>query len=279
MPLFDLDTDDAELMELWHEQTRYHRGAIGRRSRIIQRFLSDPATIQTAARGWPVVAGEKLIALPPARLPDSRLSDVCANRESARRGQLAGELTLGDLATLLTVAVRSHRHKPSTQAPDVIYNFRPYPSPGALYPCEIFVIPAAVTGLGGHPHRYDPVRHVLVDFGCGSGRFQATETDACDTAPPCTIIIAAVLDRVTRKYGPRGYRLACLEAGHIGQNLILAATALDLPSLVYSAFYDVEVEQWLGLDGLNEVVLSAVLIGGDPSKNTIRGDLNGNHQP
>lgn len=262
MPNLDLDNDDAELMELWHEQTRYYRGAIGRRSRIIQRYLSDPVTIQAAAQGWKIVAGEKIIALPAASLPDNSFSDVCAARESAKRAHLAGELGLGDLGTLLALAIRSHRQKPAAQAPHVLYNFRPYPSPGALYPCEIFVIPGAVAGLSHRPYRYDPVRHALIDFGCATGRFQATETDACETAPPCTIVIAGVLDRVTQKYGPRGYRLACLEAGHIGQNLILAATAMALPSLVYSAFYDVEVEQWLGLDGLNEVVLSAVLIGG-----------------
>ena len=259
---FDLDRDDAEHMEVFHEQTRNHRGAMGRRNRIIGRYLHDPRVVHLSTQGWDLLAGDRLVTLPETDLPTSAFTEVCEARQSTRRAQIEGAITLAELSALLAIAVRSVRFGVPKAAPDTKVHFRPYPSPGGLYPCELFIIPSAVDGLVDRPYRYDAVRHALIDFGGQRGRFQAVETDNCPNPPPIAFVIVGVLDRATGKYGPRGYRLACLEAGHLGQNLVLAATALGLPNLVYASYFDAEIEQWLGMDGLNEVVLSTILLGG-----------------
>jgi len=266
----DLAGDDRELMEIWHEQTRNYRGAMGRKSRIIDHYLNDPVTIRRAASDWPLSAGDRVIDLPAPQRPSGTLVDICRERRSASRAELKGSIPLSTLSDLLGLALSSTRQRPSAIVPDAVFAFRPYPSAGALYPCEIFVVPGAIEGLPPQPFRYCARNHTLVDFGCPRGRFQAVETISDPETPPCAIVIAGVLDRVTSKYGPRGYRFACLEAGHISQNILLAASALGLSSLTYGSFYDNEIEKWLDLDGMNEVVLSVILLGGAekaPSRN------------
>jgi SagB-type dehydrogenase family enzyme len=64
------------------------------------------------------------------------------------------------------------------------------------------------------------------------------------------------------KYGLRGYRFALLEAGHVVQNLVLAATALRLPTLPLGGWYDRRVDALVGADGLDEATVYVVLVGG-----------------
>jgi SagB-type dehydrogenase family enzyme len=52
-----------------------------------------------------------------------------------------------------------------------------------------------------------------------------------------------------------------LEAGHIAQNLALAATCVGLGSCQIGAFFDDEVNQILGVDGVEESVIYLSVIG------------------
>ena len=61
------------------------------------------------------------------------------------------------------------------------------------------------------------------------------------------VVITAVYERTTVKYGERGTRYVLLEAGHAAQNLCLQATAMDLGLVTVGAFYDEQVEEVLNL--------------------------------
>jgi SagB-type dehydrogenase family enzyme len=67
--------------------------------------------------------------------------------------------------------------------------------------------------------------------------------------------------RHERKYGQGGYRMLVAEAGHISQNLILAATALGLSARPFGGVFDALLNHDLGLEGLEEQFLLAVLVG------------------
>jgi SagB-type dehydrogenase family enzyme len=49
------------------------------------------------------------------------------------------------------------------------------------------------------------------------------------------------------KYGQRGYRHVLLDAGHVGQNLYLVATALGLGPTAIGGFFDRELGALLEL--------------------------------
>ena len=261
---FDLEAESRSLIELLHEQTRCHRRAGRRRSRIIGRFLWDPATILAATRLREPEPDEVIVRLPEPEPVTTDFAEVLATRVSAPRGSLTGPVGLSGLAALLHMAVRVNRTPKASAAPGATYRMRPYPSPGALYPGEIYVVASNVAGLRAGAYRYDAWRHCLIDSADHGAGFSAVETAEEYLPPACVLAVASVIDRATSKYGARGYRLALLEAGHICQNLTLCANALSINSLVYGSFYDAEFEQLLGIDGLNEIVLSSVLLGTAP---------------
>jgi len=64
------------------------------------------------------------------------------------------------------------------------------------------------------------------------------------------------------KYGLRGYRFALVEAGHVVQNVVLAAAALGLPALPVGGYYDCRLDALVGANGLDEASVYAVVLGG-----------------
>jgi SagB-type dehydrogenase family enzyme len=54
-------------------------------------------------------------------------------------------------------------------------------------------------------------------------------------------------ENAARLYGDRGYRYVHFEAGAIGQRMYLAAEALGLRATGIGAFFDEQVNQYLGL--------------------------------
>jgi SagB-type dehydrogenase family enzyme len=76
-----------------------------------------------------------------------------------------------------------------------------------------------------------------------------------------TFFWTAIFRRSMAKYGERGLRYLFLDAGHICQNLLLAAESLSCGGCPVAAFYDQEANALLGLDGRNEAVIYAASIG------------------
>ena len=62
-----------------------------------------------------------------------------------------------------------------------------------------------------------------------------------------TVVITAIPERTTWKYGQRGYRYVWLDAGHLGQNLYLVATAMGLGPVGIGGFFDRELDALLDL--------------------------------
>jgi SagB-type dehydrogenase family enzyme len=74
-------------------------------------------------------------------------------------------------------------------------------------------------------------------------------------------IWTGVLNRARWKYRERAVRYLFLDAGHICQNLMLAATALNLGVCPVGAFFDEEVESIVQVDEAEEVALYLAAVG------------------
>ena len=70
-----------------------------------------------------------------------------------------------------------------------------------------------------------------------------------------------MIDRCRVKYGERAFRYIFMDVGHICQNLYLAATAMGLGCCAIGAFFDDEVNQILGLDGMTESAIYIATVG------------------
>jgi len=181
----------------------------------------------------------------------------CLKRRRSQRHYQERALTWEELSALIwatqgiTLATRA-------------YLFRTAPSAGALYPVETYVAVHRVEDAdSGIWHLKVPdwslelikagdFRRPLVEA-CLSQSFMGTAAVA--------FIWTGILNRARWKYRERAVRYLFLDAGHICQNLMLAATALGLGCCPVGAFFDEEVERLVGVDGREEVALYLAAVG------------------
>jgi SagB-type dehydrogenase family enzyme len=128
--------------------------------------------------------------------------------------------------------------------------YRVAPSAGALYPLKVYMIVGNVEGLVAGAYRYEQKGHALIMVLQGDMRSRLADA-ALGQSPvrngAIDIVLTSVYNRITRKYGDRGIRYALIEIGHVGQNICLQATAMDLGSVCIGAFYDEQVRDLLKL--------------------------------
>jgi len=143
---------------------------------------------------------------------------------------------------------------------------RTAPSAGALYPLEVYVAAGNVQGLAPAIYKYRPGEHVLVKIKDGDIRADLADAavgQSCVKDGAIDVVVAAVYERTTKKYGERGIRYVHMEAGHAAENICLQASALGLGVVTVGAFYDERVEASVGMPD-NELPLYVVPVGRVP---------------
>jgi SagB-type dehydrogenase family enzyme len=140
---------------------------------------------------------------------------------------------------------------------------RSAPSAGGLYPCELLVVVGRADGIAPGVYRYLWRPHELERLKSGDYRRQvaraALNQSFVGQAPIC-VVIAAVFERTTRKYGLRGAeRYVGMDAGHMAQNVVLQSAAIGLGATTVGAFQDDEVARVLGMG--DEVPLYLIPVG------------------
>jgi len=166
-------------------------------------------------------------------------------------------LSLDDLSFLLWASTGVQRKEQG-------YEFRTVPSAGALYPIETYLIVNNVEDLEKALYHYNIEAHALEELKVGDFAEKiahaALEQKMCVKAP-VVLIWTAVFERSKWKYAQRAYRYVYLDAGHIAQNLALSAIGIGLGSCQIGAFFDDEINQILGVDGMDESVIYLSVVG------------------
>jgi SagB-type dehydrogenase family enzyme len=153
---------------------------------------------------------------------------------------------------------------------------RAYPSSGALYAVEIYPVVFRVEGMEEAVYHFRVLEETLERVrNIDRGRFVTAALPVereMVTNAAAMICLTGVFPRHERKYGQGGYRMMVAEAGHVSQNLILAATALGLSARPFGGVFDSLLNQELGLNDAEESFLLAVLVGhlaGSPGPSTV----------
>jgi len=197
------------------------------------------------------------IALPAVdRCGDMSLYEALLRRKSLRRF-LDTPIPLENLSSLLWTSG-------GIQRKEMGFAFRTVPSAGALYPVESYVIAARVAGLEQGVYHYQVKSHQLEelrlgDFSEATAR-AALGQEMCARAA-AVIVFTAVFGRTVWKYRQRGYRYVYIEAGHMAQNLSLACISMGLGCCHIGALFDNEVNEIIGVDGIQESVLYMSAVG------------------
>jgi SagB-type dehydrogenase family enzyme len=257
--------DEHNIVEIFHENTKYWPSSKLWLLQPILAFLNDPKVIERQSRGYNHDPSLKRITLSRVVNRDANFYDVLDSRRSVRK--FTGEpIALETLGSMLHAALAAKRTGTSQIQPKATFSFRSYPSGGALYPVEFYV----VLLLSDFPTpciaHYNPRAHELgvIDENVDRRAIEAAFTNPTELAGASMLVVAtAVFQRSTAKYNARGYRFTLLEAGHAMQNLCLAVSAHGLGGCLCGGYYDDALNKLIGADGVTESVVSVLVIGKD----------------
>ncbi|MEW6524865.1 MAG: SagB/ThcOx family dehydrogenase [Bacillota bacterium] len=212
----------------------------------------------------PLEAGKPLVELPRPghwQVPGADLALTITARVSVRH-YLEKPLSLEELAYLLwcTQGVKTVTARPVT--------LRTVPSAGARHPLETYLLVNNVEGVLPGVYRYAAIDHGLVQLTTGPGlgdQFaRACLNQRFVGLSAVAFFWAADAYRCIWRYGERGYRYMHLDAGHVCQNLYLAAMSIGCGCCAVGAYDDDAVNSLLGLDGEDNFVIYAAAVGKRP---------------
>lgn len=209
---------------------------------------------------WPEEA--ELIALPaPADLaiPPADLRQVIEQRRSVRHYDLDAPLSLEELSYLLwlTQGVKRLTKRPST--------LRTVPSAGARHAFETYLAVNRVSGLEPGLYRFIATRHALLRqeapsdltprlaLACGQQEHILQST--------VTFIWMAVGERMRFRYVERSLRYLFLDAGHVCQNLYLAAESIGCGVCAMGSFFEEQLNGLIGADGKDHFAIYLASVG------------------
>ena len=149
--------------------------------------------------------------------------------------------------------------------------FRPVPSGGARHSFELYFIARAVEGLKQGIYRYAPFEHV------GEKRAAVeliSEIDDCESKilelflgykgpenASVILLLSCVAYRSEWRYGTFAHRAMLIDLGHVGQNIMLSASAMGLGSCCYAAYDQDLCDRILCIDGYEEYTVYACTVG------------------
>jgi SagB-type dehydrogenase family enzyme len=194
--------------------------------------LGTEATVPSLAQ--PMESGRGEIKLPPNLSTSRSFGDVVRTRRSAldfKGGD--GSISLSQLATLLA----------STKEPF----FADFATARFVH---LYLYVHRVQGLAPGVYRYWQEHAELEKIKEGDQRLVAAALSLRqDLAGNACLAFSMIgdLENAARSYGDRGYRFVHFEAGAIGQRLYLASEAFGLRATGIGAFFDEEVNRYLGL--------------------------------
>lgn len=140
---------------------------------------------------------------------------------------------------------------------------RSAPSAGATFPLEVYLAVSNVKDANAGLYKYNPFNNTLKLLAEGDKRFDianAALKQGSIEKSAAIVILTAVYERTSVRYGNRTERYVNMEVGHAGQNIYLQAVSLGLGTVMIGAFNDEALKKVLSLPG-NEFPLAIYPLG------------------
>lgn len=139
---------------------------------------------------------------------------------------------------------------------------RAYPSGGARYPLEIYLLVLKGGEIKAGLYHYNVKHHILEilleDVNYKYLRY-LYQHDFVKRAS-CLIIITSIPARTVIKY-QQWQRFILLEAGHIGQNVYLVSEAMKLGCCAIGGWNETNMNELLDIDGKYEYIVHMIAVG------------------
>jgi SagB-type dehydrogenase family enzyme len=206
------------------------------------------------------------IALPrynSAKTVKTDLAECILDRVS-RRKYTAGSITLEELSFMLW-ATQGVKKTISAYSNRGTVTYRTVPSAGSRHPFETYLAINNVTGVKPGIYRYSALKHTLIF------QFQVNNIEEKLTAAavgqsftgeaPVVFFWACRPYMGEWRYKGESHKAMLLDAGHVCQNLYLAAESLNLGTVAIAAYSQSKVDDLLQLDGTDQFVVYLAPVG------------------
>ena len=199
-----------------------------------------------------------LVAPSEIKVQNKNLRECIEKRQSIREYS-EDFLSQNELSWLLwcTQGIKDDSEKQVT--------LRNVPSAGARHAFETYLLINRVEGLVAGLYRYIATKHKLLKIATTEDFTDKVQKAAYNQSmvkkSAVTFIWVAVPYRMTWRYGERGYRYLLLDAGHVCQNLYLAADNISSGVCAIAAYHDKMFNELLGLDGEEQFVIYLATLG------------------
>ena len=186
------------------------------------------------------------------------------NQRRSRRTYTPGSLTNEELSFLLWSTQGISRVEKDEKG-QIINQFRTVPSAGARHPFETYLAINRVDGIQAGVYRYLPVEHKLL-WVCGDKNLPDTLVRACygqkHVGEAAVVFIwTAIPYRTEWAYGYLAPKLIAVDAGHVCQNLYLAAESLGAGACAIMGYDQDSLDRLVGADGRTEFTVYLASVG------------------
>ncbi len=209
----------------------------------------------------PVPDDVNLIALPDPStitIPAMDVRTAMEQRLSLRKFSQT-EISLEEFSYLLwiTQGIKSITDRPATM--------RNVPSAGSRHAFETYILANRIGTLESGLYRYSALKHSIYPYIMEAG-INEKLTTACKEqshirTSAATFFWVAVMERMAWRYSERAARYVLLDAGHVCQNLYLAAESIQCGVCGIAAYDDNLLNAAIGINGKSELVVYAATIG------------------
>lgn len=139
------------------------------------------------------------------------------------------------------------------------------PSAGNRQSLETYLAVFRVKGLDQGVYRYLPLEHALV-FEHSVKNMESTLNSACLEQPfagqaAVTFLWTTLPYRTEWRYADASYKVIAMDAGHVCQNLYLAATAIQCGTCAIGAYHQTLADEFLQIDPAEEFVVYIAPVG------------------
>lgn len=235
--------------------------------RQVRAFFGNESLVRKSHHAYKDYPRAEWIPLRPSgRGLKDRLVDLLRLRRTEREFG-TGRISFADFSSWLMFSAGEKRHHdPSVEEKGGARRF--YPSGGALYPIEIYIIAWNIEGLAPGVYHYNVRRNGLErlssDPGAVSDFYRDQSVTKKASSVSACLIFTGVFERSRVKYGARHLRFCYLECGHLAQNLSLQASSHSLAFWAQGELNEIHVDDLLGIDGVTEGTLHSAVVGPSP---------------
>lgn len=235
----------------WRNDTDDHRGVV-------------PPPIQ---KPYPADA-KRIDLVKPEKFTVGQMRVIDAIRERRSRREYSAEpFSLEELSYLLWASQGISRIDRDEQGKTVA-QFRTVPSGGSRHPFETYLIISRVAGVTPGLYRYLPVEHQLLvireDLTMAKRVTEACYGQAFTGNAAVVFVWSALPYRTEWHYGWIAEKLVAIDAGHVCQNLYLAAESLHGGVCAVLGYNQARLDALIGLDGKDEFVIYLAAAGKTP---------------